>query len=227
MKGAGKKGFAGTTSCRKLSVDVPVLESGPEAMQQLAQDILVALPKPLRQQFTVVSCGESSSSISSGSGGVPVLGLQQCLADGRDLDGCLLITGPTSGQLDSVMRLLAYWRGPAAILLNAEWSAEQAPMEQVAFIKSFETIYCFLPLMVKVLFIGHEGAVFKWCAGGNPASTPWRIFGMEGKQMQAIGRMQQRPTQEDLEAAFYNAFAVNNQVSRATKFVTGIFKKKK
>jgi hypothetical protein len=131
MKGAGKKGFAGATSCRKLSVDVPVLESGPEAMQQLAQDILVALPKPLRQQFTVVSCGESSSSISSGSGGVPVLGLQQCLTDGRDLDGCLLITGPTSGQLDSVMRLLAYWRGPAAILLNAEWSAEQAPMEQV------------------------------------------------------------------------------------------------
>ncbi|KAL4856994.1 Protein Trigalactosyldiacylglycerol 1 [Chlorella vulgaris] len=226
-KGAGKKGFAGASSCRKLSVDVPVLESGPEAMQQLAQDILAALPKPLRQQFTVVSCGESSSSNSSGSGGVPVLGLQQCLADGRDLDGCLLITGPTSGQLDSVMRLLAYWRGPAAILLNAEWTAEQAPMEQVAFIKSFETIYCFLPLMVKVLFIGHEGAVFKWCAGGNPASTPWRIFGMEGKQMEAIGRMQQRPTQEDLEAAFYNAFAVNNQVSRATKFVTGIFKKKK
>lgn len=30
---------------------------------------------------------------------------------------------------------------------------------QVAFIKSFEAVYCFVPLMVKVLFIGHVSAV--------------------------------------------------------------------
>ena len=29
---------------------------------------------------------------------------------------------------------------------------------QVAFVKSFEAVYCFLPLMVKVLFIGQVGA---------------------------------------------------------------------
>jgi hypothetical protein len=29
------------------------------------------------------------------------------------------------------MRLLAYWRGPAAVALNADWSAEHAPPEQV------------------------------------------------------------------------------------------------
>ena len=34
-------------------------------------------------------------------------------------------------QLDSVMRLLAYWRGPGAVVLNADWSAEKVPVEQV------------------------------------------------------------------------------------------------
>lgn len=34
-------------------------------------------------------------------------------------------------QLDSVMRLLAYWRGPGAVVLNADWSADKAPVEQV------------------------------------------------------------------------------------------------
>lgn len=31
------------------------------------------------------------------------------------------------------------------------------PARQVAFIKSFEAVYCFLPLMVKVLFINQVG----------------------------------------------------------------------
>lgn len=35
-------------------------------------------------------------------------------------------------QLDATMRLLAYWRGPAAVVLNAEWAPESVPMEQVA-----------------------------------------------------------------------------------------------
>lgn len=29
------------------------------------------------------------------------------------------------------MRLLAYWRGAGAVALNADWSAETAPVEQV------------------------------------------------------------------------------------------------
>lgn len=126
----GKKGFASGTSCRKLTVDVPIVESGAAAMLQLAQDILAALPKQLRQQFTIVACNEAAASAHGG--GVPVVSLQQCLADGRDLEGCLLIAGPTGSQLDATMRLLAYWRGPAAVALNADWSAEQAPVEQAS-----------------------------------------------------------------------------------------------
>lgn len=183
-------------------------------MVQLAQEIVAALPKSLRQQFTIVSCADDGGSGSAGSGGARVVSLQSVVARGEDLDGCLLIAGPTSAQLDSVMRLLAYWRGGGAVALNADWSAETAPVEQVAFIKSFEAVYCFLPLMVKVLFIGQEGAVFKWCTSGNPNSTPWRIFGKEGSRLQQIGQMKHRPSSADLEAVFYNAFGVNNPLNR-------------
>ncbi|KAL4435443.1 hypothetical protein ABPG77_006205 [Micractinium sp. CCAP 211/92] len=212
--GKGSKGFAGEGS-RKLCVDVPVVESGGAAMVQLAQEIVAALPKPLRQQFTIISCTyDGSSGSGSSSGGVKVVSLKSVVERGEDLDGCLLFAGPSSSQLDSVMRLLAYWRGAGAVALNADWSAETAPVEQVAFIKSFEAVYCFLPLMVKVLFIGKEGAVFKWCTSGSPNSAPWRIFGKEGNRLEQIGQMKHRPSNADLETVFYNAFGVNNPLNR-------------
>lgn len=96
----GSKGFAGAGS-RKLSVDVPVLESSAAATLQLAQDIIAALPKSLRQQFTIVSCAEDGSGSVAGSGssgGVQVVSLQACVAQGKDLDGCLLIAGPSTTQ---------------------------------------------------------------------------------------------------------------------------------
>lgn len=44
-------------------------------------------------------------------------------------------------QLDSVMRLLAYWRGPGAVVLNADWSADKAPVEQVRLLKHGKLVY--------------------------------------------------------------------------------------
>ena len=102
--GSGKGKAKGFTEGgdRKLSVDVPVLESGAAATLQLAQEILAALPKQLRQQFTIVTCEEGGGSPGpaggSSSGGVATLSLQQCVAEGRDLDGCLLIAGPSPTQ---------------------------------------------------------------------------------------------------------------------------------
>ena len=124
------------------------------------------------------------------------------------------------------MRLLAYWRGPAAVVLNAGWATEAAPVEQVgggaglgeglghgewgawggqracwramppvshcfhharaglcpppqvAFVKSCEAVYCFQPLMVKVLFIGQVRA------------GPWR----GRRRRRAAGRRASRPS---------------------------------
>jgi len=99
--GKGGKGFSGAGG-RKLTVDVPVIEETNEAMLQLAQDIVAALPKNLRQLFTIVSCaedGSAGSSSGSSKGGVRVVSLQQCVASGTDLEGCLLIAGPSSAQV--------------------------------------------------------------------------------------------------------------------------------
>lgn len=99
-KGKGK-GFGDGAGGRKLSVDVPVLESGAAASVQLAQELIAALPKQLAKQFTIVSCadgGAAPPSGGSGGGGAPVLGLQQALG-GQDLGGCLLITAPSSAQV--------------------------------------------------------------------------------------------------------------------------------
>lgn len=98
-KGKGK-GFCEGAGGRKLSVDVPVLESGAAASVQLAQELIAALPKQLAKQFTIVSCADGGAAPPSGSGGggAPVLGLQQALG-GQDLGGCLLIAAPSSAQV--------------------------------------------------------------------------------------------------------------------------------
>lgn len=180
VAGSGKtKGFAGAGG-RKLTVDVPAQDTSPAGTLQLAQDIVAALPKQLAKQFTVVHCGEGAPP-AGGGGGAPVVSLQQCVAQGTDLTGCLLIAAPPASQvgglsgvrsiaatharcqvaspaccrnqlmasslhcptlsitlhhasppqLDATMRLLAYWRGPAAVVLNAGWSMESLPIEQV------------------------------------------------------------------------------------------------
>lgn len=93
------KGFGDGAGGRKLSVDVPVLESGAAASVQLAQELIAALPKQLAKQFTIVSCADGGAAPAGGSGGgAPVLGLQQALG-GADLGGCLLITTPSSEQV--------------------------------------------------------------------------------------------------------------------------------
>lgn len=76
---------------------MPVLESGAAALAQLAQDVLAAMPRQLSKQFTVVSCADGPAPAAGG--GVPVVSLQQCVADGRDLSGCLLIVAPSSAQV--------------------------------------------------------------------------------------------------------------------------------
>ena len=84
---------------------------------------------------------------------------------------------PSSTQIGDVSRLLAAWRGPGAVLLNAGWWADDAvPAEYAAFVGSFEAVYAFIPLEVKVrawllpcltFFCGIESCC-SWGAAGGP-----------------------------------------------------------
>lgn len=46
--------------------------------------------------------------------------------------------------------LLSQWRGRAIILLNAEWTVETVDPQFKAFVKSFDSVYSFLPLAIQV-----------------------------------------------------------------------------
>lgn len=96
-----------------LAPHVLVQEQGGAAMVQLAADVVAELPKPLRQTFTIVACSNDASSLPALAAGTRVVSLAQCVAAGDDLEGCLMVAGPLTEQLDDVMRLLAYWCGDA------------------------------------------------------------------------------------------------------------------
>lgn len=53
-------------------------------------------------------------------------------------------------QIEKVEVLLSQWKGRAAILLNAEWDYSSIPNQHRAFANSFESVYSFLPLDIKV-----------------------------------------------------------------------------
>lgn len=53
-------------------------------------------------------------------------------------------------QVEKVDVLLSRWRGRAVILLNAEWTVETVGPEFKAFVRSFESVYSFLPLAIQV-----------------------------------------------------------------------------
>lgn len=55
-------------------------------------------------------------------------------------------------QVEKVDVLLSQWRGRIAILLNAEWTVETVDSKYSAFVKSFDSIYSFLPLAIQVHF---------------------------------------------------------------------------
>lgn len=89
------QGFSGSGST-KFSVEIPVADSSGGAALALAQEVVAALPAALRTQFTIVDCSGSGS---GNSGAAKVVTLAQCLADGRQLAGCLLVLGATRQQV--------------------------------------------------------------------------------------------------------------------------------
>lgn len=53
-------------------------------------------------------------------------------------------------QVEKVDVLLSQWRGRAIILLNAEWTVDTVDPQFTAFVRSFESVYSFLPLAIQV-----------------------------------------------------------------------------
>ena len=63
--------------------------------------------------------------------------------------------------------------------------------------------------------------------GAKGSSSPWKIFMRKGQGWEAVGRMQRRPSNEDVEDSFYNASAAKSPLTQGAKFLRGLTQKKK
>lgn len=98
----------------------------------------------------------------------------------------MCIVAPRIQDLPDLESLLSTWYGSTAILLNAEWAPytseddSMTPPQHGAFVRSFETVYCFYPIAAKAFgVVTIEGAVFRMLTnnttggggGGKKAGT--------------------------------------------------------
>ncbi len=70
-----------------------------------------------------------------------------------------------------------------------------------------------------------EGAVFRLALA---PSAPWKVYAATGGGgWEAVGRMNRRPTQEDIEDVFYNASAASSPLAKGAKLIKGLVGGKK
>lgn len=244
---ASAPGFGGGET-KKLSVEIPVADESLEASIALAKDLISGLPSPWPNQFTYVVSNSSSSQ----NAGATVVSLNACLHDESDslLGSCIVIVAPKTRHVADTEQLLSRWRGSVCILLNAEFAPLAAEDDlgdidsiHTAFVRSFQVVYCFMPLLIKAFVVStQEGAVFR-CVGGNKKKSgfsgggggeggevtgdPWRIFMRQNDSWEPVARMQRRPSSTDVEVSFYNASAANSPLTQGAKFLKGLVNKKK
>ena len=142
---------------------------------QLVTDVLKGLPRNIVDQLTVVFADESGTEAAKtmqkqAKQKYKAIYLGDAFVEG--ISGWLMIVGPTADQVcfhnvhslqsatitdktmllqvEKVDVLLSQWRGRAIILLNAEWTIENVDPQFKAFVRSFDSVYSFLPLAIQV-----------------------------------------------------------------------------
>ncbi|KAL0047175.1 hypothetical protein WJX82_008677 [Trebouxia sp. C0006] len=223
------KGFQ-SFGTKKLAVDVPVADQSAPAVAQLVADFLQGLPNGIVDKLTVVFADEDAAQAAKkfqqhAKRRYKAIYLGDAFLDG--ISGMLLLVGPTKDQVEKVEVLLSQWRGRAAVLLNAEWTPENVDSQYKAFVKSFESVYSFLPLAIQGFILKTDAIIFKQVTKGTPAASPWFVFVKAGRGHTCIARQQQKPTPENLEMAFYNYKASESPITKGVKFFKNIVPQKK
>ncbi|KAL0038912.1 hypothetical protein WJX77_001626 [Trebouxia sp. C0004] len=223
------KGFQ-STGTKKLAVDVPVADQSAPAVAQLVADLLQGLPNGIVDKLTVVFADEDAAQAAKNlqqhaKRRYKAIYLGDAFLDG--ISGMLLLVGPTKDQVEKVEVLLSQWRGRAAVLLNAEWTPENVDSQYTVFVKSFESVYSFLPLAIQGFIFKTDAIIFKQVTKGTPSASPWFVFVKAGRDHACIARQQQRPTPENLEMAFYNYKASESPITKGVKFFKNIIPQKK
>eukprot|EP00873_Tetraselmis_striata_P009510 jgi/Tetstr1/429774/TSEL_019641.t1 len=215
-RGKGK----GQSRGNRLSVEVPVADESAASTVELVRDIVDGLFKGGEiDELTVVFADFEAAKASlkaSLPAGVDVDYLEE--AAGKRLRGSVMIVQPGEAQVELVAELMGNWSGGVAVMLNPGWDPFKPPSAQRELIASFQTVYSFLPVAMKIFVKTVEGAVFKLVDRGDPADTPWQIFQLQGGALQPIGRQAERPSNENLEIAFANASAASSPLRNLNPF---------
>jgi len=200
-------------------VEVPVADESAASMVELVKDIVQGLyAKGDIEELMVVFADFEAAKVSLKTDwpeGVDVDYLEEA---GKKLRGSLMVVAPGEAEVGLLAELMSSWSGPVAIMLNPGWNPFEQPSSQKELLDSFQTVYSFLPVAMKIFVSTVEGAVFKRVVKGDPTDTPWEIFQLQGEKWMPIGRQAERPSNENLEVAFANASAAASPFKKLNPF---------
>ena len=141
-------------SVRRLWVEIPTLDTSVDKTLYLTAEMIEALQSDGRTEASVIYgnddyCKAAQKRFPS----TRIVSIDDALD--VPLDSRLLVFNPTASDEGELFELLDdQWRGEVVLLFNPEFSDEFKEM-QMAFISAFDTVYCFMPLAVKI-FIQSE-----------------------------------------------------------------------
>ncbi|GLC36602.1 hypothetical protein PLESTM_000470200 [Pleodorina starrii] len=237
---ASKSGAA----ANRFGVEIPVLDTSAAAAVDLASLIIASTGARIKQRsggaaaaavapanWTIVHAREDAVQLArsrgGGAGGGQVLGLRQACQQPQ-IGGLLMVVEPLVSDVALVEQLLdEVWVGPAAVVLNPQWSQQGVtlPSEYAGVGESIQVVYSFLPCAIQGLLGPKEGAVLRTVESGAAAASggaPWRILLKEKDQFVQVGAMSRRPANSDLEVAFINAAAASSPLTKTAKFLRGL-----
>eukprot|EP00210_Caulerpa_lentillifera_P000948 g918.t1 len=211
---------------KRLSVEIPALDTGIDQTMILVCKLIHALDVGGRNPATVLFTREdyvlaTRKKLPSNPTGL----LKEAVNRNLSLSSRLLVFSPHQEDEEVLFELLdEVWRGEVVLLCNAEFSKE-FQNKRSSFLSAFNTIYCFLPLAIKVFIINKDGALFRW-QKETYEEAKWLIFLFEDGSFKQIGQTANRPTQEQLETTIYNATASESFLSKGMKIFTSFGKSK-
>lgn len=226
---------------KRLSVEIPAIDTGIDQTMILVSRLLIALQEGGRIPATVLFSREDYVSAARERLPSNPVGLLQDAVDRNiSLNPRLLVFNPQPNDEERLFVLLDdVWRGEAVLLCNPEFSTEFLT-KRTSFVSAFNTIYCFLPLAIRVfiiskqsLLVGYiswfvldkDGALFRW-QKERSEEAKWLIFLFEGGSFKQIGQTLNRPTQEELETTIYNATASDSFITKGMQFLSSFGKSK-
>ena len=136
-------------SLRRICVEIPIIDTSAESSLFLTEQFVDALQADGKTGTSIVySRKDLADAAKDRFMKNKVVHMDQAL--NTTLGSRLLVFSPTAQQEDVLFELLDdSWRGETVLLFNPEFS-DTFKQEKASFLRAFNVVYCFMPLVVKV-----------------------------------------------------------------------------